>query len=126
MTFEPDNARSRQAVALSRRHMPTDHAISLARYTGRGTPEEARIPKDFGPRQSLAGFEETYRNIIDYIVRITYRIWEDRDVEYIRDTYSDASRVYDDYGLQRGSAKIMGSTTPITRQRRVFGHPVNR
>ena len=76
MTLKPDNARSRQAVALSRRHMPTDYEISLARYTSRGTPEEARIPKDFGPRQALAGFEETYRNIIDYIVRITYRIWE--------------------------------------------------
>jgi len=32
----------------------------------------------------MRGFEETYRNIVDYIVRITYRIWEDRDVEYIR------------------------------------------
>ena len=91
MTFGPDNARSRQAVALSRRHMPTDYKISLARYTSPGTPEETRIPKDFGPRQALAGFEETYRNIIDYIVRITYRIWEDRDVEYIRATYADAS-----------------------------------
>ena len=114
MTFEPDHARSRQAVALSRRHMPTDHEISLARYTSRGTPEEARIPKDFGPRQALADFEETYRNIIDYIVRITYRIWEDRDVEYIRDTYADASRVYDDYGLQRGSAKIVDDTYHTT------------
>ena len=114
MTFEPDNARSRQAVALSRQHMPTDYEISLARYTGRGTPEEARIPKDFGARQPLAGFEKTYRNIIDYIVRITYRIWEDRDVEYIRDTYDDASRVYDDYGLQLGSAKIVDDTYHTT------------
>ena len=39
MTFELDNATSRQAVALSRRHMPTDYKISLARYTSRGTPE---------------------------------------------------------------------------------------
>ena len=65
-------------------------------------------------RQPLAGFEETYRNIIDYIVRITYRIWEDRDVEYIRDTYHDASRVYDDYGLQLGSAKIVDDTYHTT------------
>ena len=114
MTTNPDNARARQAVALSRRHMPTDYEISLAEYTSRGTPEEARIPKDFGPRQALAGFEETYRNIIDYIVRITYRIWEDRDVEYIRDTYDDASRVYDDYGLQLGSAKIVDDTYHTT------------
>ena len=114
MTTNSDSAKSRQAVALSRRHMPTDYAISLAKYTNRGTPEEPRIPKDFGPRQTLAGFEETYRNIIDYIVRITYRIWEDRDVEYIRDTYDDASRVYDDYGLQLGSAKIVDDTYHTT------------
>ena len=94
--------------------MPADFSISLEKYTARGTPEEARIPRDYGPRQSLRGFEETYRNIIDYIVRITYRIWEDREVEYIRDTYSDASHVYDDYGLQLGDAKIVADTYHTT------------
>ena len=95
---------------LHRAHMPADYGISLARYTGRGTQNEKRIPDDYGPRQRLSGFEETYRNIIDYIVRITYRIWEDRDVEYIGKTYSDDSHVFDDYGLQRGSAKIIADT----------------
>jgi predicted ester cyclase len=94
--------------------MPTDYAISLDAYTRRGTPEERRIPDDFGPAQSLRGFEETYRNIIDYIVRITYRIWEDRDVGYIGDTYSDSSRVYDDYGLQLGNQKIISDTRHTT------------
>ena len=99
---------------LRRSHMPPDYDISLARYTGRGTDDEKRIPDDFGPRQQLSGFEETYRNIIDYIVRITYRIWEDRDVEYIGKTYSDDSHVFDDYGLQRGSAKIIADTHHTT------------
>ena len=31
---------------------------------------------------------------------ITNKIWEDREVEYIRDTYSGTSHVYADYGLQ--------------------------
>ncbi len=101
---------SSAASPLSRSHMPTDYSISLREYTRRGTPDEARIPVDFGPRQSLRGFQEGYRNIIDYIVRITYRIWEDREVDYIRDTYSDACHVYDDYGLQRGSNKIVADT----------------
>jgi len=102
------------APALQRAHMPTDYSISLADYTGRGTSAECRIPKDFGPLQSMRGFEETYRNIIDYIVRITYRIWEDRDVEYIGRTYSDNSKVYDDYGLQRGNQKIIADTHHTT------------
>ncbi|MDH3351884.1 MAG: hypothetical protein OEM51_10065, partial [Gammaproteobacteria bacterium] len=95
------------AAPLAREHMPADYSISLEKYTNRGTSGERRIPDDFGPRQSLRGFEQTYHNIIDYIVRITYRIWEDRDVQYIADTYSDNSQVFDDYGLQRGCQKII-------------------
>ncbi len=108
------NASPRIAAPLSRRHMPDDYRISLASYTSRGTPNETRIPDDFGPQQSMRGFEDTYRNIIDYIVRITYRIWEDRDVQYIADTYSNVSMVYDDYGLQHGSEKIIRDTHHTT------------
>ena len=105
---------SKTATPLERQHMPTDYAISLADYTGRGTEHETRIPEDFGPQQSMRGFESTYQNIIDYIVRITYKIWEDREVEYIRDTYSDTSHVYDDYGLQLGCEKIIADTHHTT------------
>lgn len=95
--------------------MPTGFGLSLAEYTRRGTAQECRIPDDLGPWQRMRGFEETYRNIIDYIVRITYRIWEDRDVEYIGATYSPDSRVFDDYGLQRGNRKIVSDTHHTTR-----------
>lgn len=102
------------ALPLGRQHMPTDYSISLECYTRRGTPDETRIPDDLGPLQSMRGFEETYRNIIDYIVRITYKIWEDREVEYIAATYSDTSNVYDDYGLQLGCQKIIADTHHTT------------
>ena len=114
-------SRGRVAAVLSREHMPGEYGVSLDRYVGRPgigggyAAGEQRIPQNFGPAQSMRGFEETYRNIIDYIVRITYRIWEDRDVEYILDTYSDSSRVFDDYGLQRGSRKIVDDTHHTTR-----------
>jgi len=94
--------------------MPTDYSISLAASTGRGTDHETRIPDDFGTKQRMRGFEATYQNIIDYIVRITYRIWEDRDVEYIRETYSENSRIFDDYGLQLGAGKIVEDTYHTT------------
>ena len=103
-----------KARPLSRQHMPTNFHISLSRYTGKGTPSEKRIPEDFGPKQSLKGFEKTYQNIIDYIVRITFKIWEERDVEYILDTYSESSRVFDDYGLQLGNQKIVDDTHHTT------------
>jgi hypothetical protein len=34
---------------------------------------------------------------------ITYKIWEDREVEYIRDPCTETSHVYDDYGLRLGT-----------------------
>lgn len=101
------------AAPLRRSHMPTSFDISLADYT---KDRAHRIPPSLGPAQSLSGFDPEYRNIIDYIVRITYRIWETpaREVEYIEDCYSDDSKVYDDYGLQRGNAKIVGDTHHTT------------
>lgn len=118
--FTPAQRTEKSAPPLAREHMPRDYSISLDRYIGRQTiggglmESERRIPQDFGPSQSLRGFEGTYQNIIDYIVRITYKIWEDRDVEYIGDTYSDHSRVYDDYGLQLGNQKIIADTHHTT------------
>ena len=94
--------------------MPTDYSISLSEYIGKGTQNEKRIPDDFGIKQSLEGFDDIYQNIVDYIVRITYRIWEDRDVEYILDTYSSFSKVFDDYGLQLGNQKIVDDTHHTT------------
>ena len=94
--------------------MPTDFSFSLGNYLGGDSRTAQRIPDDFGPRQPMRGFEETYHNIIDYIVRITHRIWEERNVEYILDTYSDQSHVYDDYGLQLGNQKIVSDTHHTT------------
>ena len=108
------------AMPLTREHMPRDYRISLDSYCQRQSigqghvDNEQRIPDDLGPHQSMRGFEEIYPNIIDYIVRITYKIWEDRDVEYIGATYSDDSKVYDDYGLQLGNQKIIADTHHTT------------
>jgi hypothetical protein len=101
------------AQPLARRHMPSGYDISLQRYTRDRT---VRIPGDYGPEQSLAGFDPDYRNIIDYIVRITHRIWETdaRQVDYISACYAPTSLVYDDYGLQVGSAKIIADTHHTT------------
>ncbi|MXW84629.1 MAG: ester cyclase [Boseongicola sp. SB0673_bin_14] len=105
------------AKPLARRHMPAGFDISIERYT---SGRRVRIPDDYGPAQGMRGFDG-YRNIIDYIVRITHRIWESadnagapREVEYIDACYAPNSKVYDDYGLQRGSRKIIGDTHHTT------------
>lgn len=112
--FAPDRSHTHHpSKALGREHMPTGFDISLQHYTNGLT---VRIPDDYGPSQSLAGFDPDYRNIVDYIVRITHRIWETdkREVEYIADCYSSDSLVYDDYGLQTGNQKIIADTHHTT------------
>jgi len=43
-----------------------------------------------GPRrQPLNGFEPVYRDIVDYILRCTHRIWEEKNVGLCRTHYSD-------------------------------------
>ena len=112
--FIPDRSESHHpASPLSRADMPTDFSVSLKDYTNN---RSVRIPDDPRPQQTLQGFDPDYRNIVDYIVRITHRIWEtdQREVEYIGDCYSDDSLVYDDYGLQTGNKKIIADTFHTT------------
>ncbi|MEM6729409.1 MAG: ester cyclase [Pseudomonadota bacterium] len=93
--------------------MPGDYSISLASYTKDGAH---RIPPTLGPAQDMEGFDPEYRNIVDYIVRITYRIWETgaREVDYIGECYAPDAAVYDDYGLQVGNKKIIADTYHTT------------
>ena len=44
---------------------------------------------DTDKRQPLAGFDEDYVDIVDYIVRCTHKIWEERGVGLIYTHYSN-------------------------------------
>ncbi len=90
--------------------MPANFDVSLENYI-RGGTDTFLIDGGETKQQNLQGFEPKYRNIIDYIVRITHRIWEQRDIGYIYDTYSHKARVWDDVGLQYGRDKIVADTT---------------
>ena len=95
---------------LKDHHMPNNFDISLKAYGGGGTAKSLNpVPKNL-ITHSMKGFETQYKNIIDYIVRITYRIWEEKNIGYIYDTYSNDCRVWDEFGLQSGSEKIVADT----------------
>ena len=81
----------------SKRTMPTDFTIALRANAGTDTLRSERSRGE--RRQSMRGFEDTYIDIVDYIVRITDRIWEYQDVGYIYDTYAPACMVFDDRGI---------------------------
>ena len=97
-------------VPLADDHMPRDFSISLEAYRRGGTREFLDKAPDHIASQPMRGFEPEYKNIIDYIVRITHRIWEEKDIGYIYDTYSHDCRVWDDVGLQYGRDKIVADT----------------
>ncbi|MEM1429626.1 MAG: ester cyclase [Pseudomonadota bacterium] len=96
--------------ALEDRHMPTDFSISLEAYRRGGTDKFLASAPEHVASQPMTGFEPTYVNIVDYIVRITHRIWEEKDIGYIYDSYSHDCRVWDDVGLQYGRDKIVADT----------------
>lgn len=89
------------------RPMPHDFRISLP---AKGGTDQQLLNPGTQRRQSMRGFEDQYVDIIDYIVRITHRIWEEKNIGYIYDTYRHNARVIDDSGLQYGRDKIVADT----------------
>jgi len=41
----------------------------------------------------MNGFDSEFKNLKDFILKITYRIWEERGVERIRDYYGEKALV---------------------------------
>lgn len=60
--------------------------------------------------QDMAGFEDRFTDIVDYVVKITDEIWQDRAVGYIRDTYDPNCAVYSSYGVTRTAEAVVCST----------------
>lgn len=94
---------------LGRQHMPKDYTISVDTYYKGGTDRFLLNPKR-ERTQPMRGFEEEYTDIIDYIVRITHRIWEEYNVGLIYDYYRHNSRVMDDYAVIHGRETIVENT----------------
>ena len=94
--------------APSARTMPTDYSIAVRPAYGSDTARAGR--ERGGRRQSMRGFEDTFTDIVDYIIRITHRIWEDGDVGYIYDTYAPGCLVYGDSGAHYGVEAVVEAT----------------
>jgi SnoaL-like polyketide cyclase len=61
--------------------------------------------------QPMAGFEDDFTDIVDYIVRITEQIWVERAVGRIYDTYDANCTVYTTNGVVRSVEEVIASTT---------------
>ncbi len=52
------------------------------------------VPTDRPRRQSMRGFDPVYTDIVDYIIRCTHRIWDERDIGLIYSHYTHNAAVY--------------------------------
>jgi predicted ester cyclase len=63
-----------------------------------------------GKRQSMRGFEEKYVDIVDYIVRITHEIWEEKQIGRIYDTYAHNILIHTTDGQTYGRDKVIADS----------------
>ncbi len=81
-----------------------------------------------GPRrQALPGYEPVYRDFVDYIIRCTHRIWEEKNIGLCRTHYSDDCVMHTLAGPQTGSEIVVQNTIgalAMSSDRQVIGEDV--
>ncbi|MGB2287633.1 MAG: ester cyclase [Porticoccaceae bacterium] len=61
-------------------------------------------------KSPMAGFDDEFTDIVDYILRITYRIWEGKQIGLCYDYYSDDCPVYTMSGITIGAEEVTQNT----------------
>ena len=59
---------------------------------------------------SMKGFDSEFTSLVDYILRITYRIWEGKQIGLCYDYYSDDCPVYTLAGYTEGAEQVTQNT----------------
>lgn len=71
----------------------------------------AQLLEPSGPRrQPMRGFDACYADIIDYIIRCTWRIWEGRQLDLIDSHYAHDCPIYTMAGPSFGAATVKANT----------------
>ena len=75
----------------------------------------------------MNGFNSEFKNLKDYILKITYRIWEERGVERIRDYYGEKAPVKTPTSVSYSAEDVISSTRDILKMfpdRQLIGEDV--
>ena len=75
----------------------------------------------------MEGFDSEFNNLKDYILKITYRIWEERGVERIRDYYGEKAPVKTPTSVSDNVEEVVSSTYETLKMfpdRQLFGEDV--
>lgn len=68
------------------------------------------VPNDRPRVQSLRGFDDCYTDIVDYIVRCTHKIWDERDVGLIYSHYTHNCVLYGTLGTMYERESVVRET----------------
>lgn len=90
---------------ISRIDAPEENVLQVER---RDYPELA--PTNRPRSQSLDGFDEIYTDIVDYIVRCTHKIWDERDVGLIYTHYTHNCVLYGAMGTIYNREEVVRDT----------------
>lgn len=94
---------------VDRRAMPGDFSISLA---ATGEPDAVmNFPRRVERRQEMPGWEDTFSDIIDFILRCTHLIWEEKAIGYLYEAYGSHIPVHSDSGTTYGREPVIAGTT---------------
>lgn len=96
------------ATPQPNRPMPSDFSVSLA---ARRAADQTILKPGGERRQPMRGYEETFTDIVDYILRCTHRIWDEKSIGYLYEHYRSNTRVVDDGGIVYGRDHVIEATT---------------
>jgi len=88
----------------------TEPSATLAITDVRGADSSCLLAPDPQRRQPLAGFDSDYVDIVDYIVRCTHRIWEEKNAGLIYTHYLHNSIVHSGDGATYGREAVTQGT----------------
>jgi len=67
-------------------------------------------PSGRAPAQGMAGFDPIYTDIVDYIIRCTHRIWDEKNVGLIYSHYAHNAVVYSALGTSYSREEVVRAT----------------
>lgn len=84
--------------------MPPDFAISVRSKRA----ADQLINRPGGPRsQPMRGYEDTFSDIVDFILRVTHRIWEEKALGYLYEHYAHNVYIVGDEGVVYGREQVI-------------------
>lgn len=78
-------------------------------------------------RQSMVGFDDEFKDIVDYIIKVTHRIWEDKAIGYIYHHYLHNAVIHTSSGDIYGRDQVIAGTIQALAafpDRRLYGDDV--